>query len=204
MAAARVKRGRPRMKADERKQATILARVGEDLREALDASAKRHGVSLSREVEARLRESLGLPAEIEAVVRAFGGEEAFAVMLSTAHLMSTMAYRGRKTWLDDPYLFDMAVKIATQMLARFRPEGAAKRPKGGMLGQSDLDISDDEQALMLVASLMMQIMSVDADAPRLKTKGVPIFRADALVGRDAVARRLKPLLTRLRAARAGK
>ncbi|MCE9523599.1 MAG: hypothetical protein K8S25_14355 [Alphaproteobacteria bacterium] len=204
MTAGKSKRGRPRLKAGEGKQATILARVGADLRDALQTAADGHGVSLSREVEARLRESLALPGEIEAIVRAFGGEEAFALMASSAHLMATMVQRGKTSWVDDPYLFEMALKIMTYMMEQFRPEGAVKRPKGGLFRRSDIESDDDDQALTTVSVMIMMLKSEDRDAPAKTTvKGAPMFRAEALVGREAVAKRLRAVLARRGRLRAG-
>ena len=129
-------RGRPPKGKFRNKLATISTRVTSDTREALETAAAKSGHSLSQEIEWRLRRSFD---EERNIVDNLGGPESYAFLRliaqsidMTARQAGAIASRARgqtATWLNDPYVYDQAVKAVNVVLEAFRPEGDSARPK---------------------------------------------------------------------------
>ena len=88
--------------------AVLSTRITADLRRELEAAAKARGVTLSREIEHRLRRTFLEDRKIE---ETFGTKRDYAIMrmlgASTEPMTSVKA--PGSDWIRDPYLFDQLV-----------------------------------------------------------------------------------------------
>jgi hypothetical protein len=125
----------------------INLRIDPGLRDRVQASADAHGVSVTREINERLRESL------EAEPPAFAVENpalrgllqvmvtAMEVTGQQAAFASLGAHGAGGDWLNSPFAYDQAMKAALHVLENFRPEGDITAPtffRGGPEGGTDL------------------------------------------------------------------
>lgn len=104
------------------KAATLSARITVATRQRLDAAAKASGLSLSQEVERRLRLSLDDQDT-------FGGPVTSWMLESIAGGMTTIERHTGRKWEEDPYTFDECRSFVDAWMARFRPDGAATAPQ---------------------------------------------------------------------------
>jgi hypothetical protein len=121
-------RGRPPNGPVSDKGATLTTRLRDDTRFALQASADRRRISLSQEVEMRLRQSLAEEEAAPKIHEAFGGAATFTIFMMAAECVRAIQIGTGKTWLDDPFLHTKAVEVVTQMMREFRPAGSEVRP----------------------------------------------------------------------------
>ena len=129
-------RGRRPRGEFKNKLATISTRVTSDTREALEGAAAKSGRSLSQEIECRLRRSFD---EERKIVDILGGPESYAFLRLIAQSIDMTArqagviatlVRGHPVhWVNDPYVYDQAVKAVHVVLEAFRPAGDRARPK---------------------------------------------------------------------------
>jgi hypothetical protein len=116
------KRG-PRPKGPYSGQTAVLStRIRPELRAALEAAARARGVSLSHEIEHRLRRTF---YDDEKITEAFGSRRNYALMRMIGSIIEMMMnVKNRKAeWLDDPYLFEQVTKSINVVLEAIRPTG---------------------------------------------------------------------------------
>ena len=202
-------RGRRPKGEFKNKLATISTRVTSDTREALEGAAAKSGRSLSQEIEWRLRRSFD---EERGIVDKLGGPESYAFLRliaqsidMTARQAGNIASRARGhsvTWLNDPYVYDQAVKAVIVVLEAFRPEGDPARPKlkvraGGGQTQEETDRLTDQvldvlgEGLGWGAGYAIDLLRHVARAPEVP--GVPQTETEKSETQE-LAERVRPIL----------
>jgi hypothetical protein len=117
------KRGRPIDPITADKTATVLARVSPDTRERLERAAEENGVSLSREIEARISSSFNPGAANE-----WGSKETYEFCVLVSHTLSTLRNVTGECWLNDPYTFEQAKQAIATVIDALRPPGRVSVP----------------------------------------------------------------------------
>lgn len=109
------------------KSSVISTNISRELRQRLVAAVAESGLSLSREVEHRLRRSF---QEDDTVAKSFGSERTFGMMRLLGALVSVIRRDDRPDadWLDDPWLFEQACAAIGNLLEQFAPDGEVFAP----------------------------------------------------------------------------
>lgn len=105
------------------KSAVLSTRISADLRTQLEKAVKVSGLTLSREVEHRLRRTF---QEDKNAVEGFGTRRNLALMKTVAQA-TQIAFNPAHPdadWMDDPLMFEMVVRIINQLLEGIRPAPA--------------------------------------------------------------------------------
>src|SRR5579862_4037968 len=107
-------------------RAVLSTRITEDLRADLEKGAAKSGRTVSREVETRLRSYFDHARAAEEI---FGGRDLYALMrlIASAIAITDNPLTG-KSWRDDPYAFDQAIRAVMRVLESFRPAGDMAAP----------------------------------------------------------------------------
>src|SRR5579871_4330008 len=105
------------------KGSTLSARITIETRTRLDEASRTSGLSLSAEVEKRLRDSF--VAEKDRPRDSTAG--AFLEMI--LQVFQNASNVTGQDWLSNAYTFELAVSAVAQFLMHFRPEGAATVPE---------------------------------------------------------------------------
>jgi hypothetical protein len=118
------KRGRPRLRAEDRKGKPVNIRFNPGLRALLEEACRRSGArSLSAEIEQRLSDSLTVQQQIEA---RFGGPTTAAFLTIIADgIMEIQAAADGEHWLDNRFIFEQVRTMLDAMLNHRRPSGRA-------------------------------------------------------------------------------
>lgn len=164
--------GRPR--SPNAKRAALMVRVDDQVRQRLQASADRGKRSLSREIHARLVASFDedKATRFKELIAFFDGPETFALMQ-----MMVMTFKGHvsmdgRKWFDDPYRFDVAVRLLSEFLSRLRPSGDIRPDLKSLFGASVERLSESQKLsarhveAMLVASIVSSVIDGVARAPK--------------------------------------
>ena len=126
-------RGRPPLKAEERRSEPVGIRLTKAVRDQLEKA--RHGPegdkTLSQEIEQRLRQSFNLEDDIK---RRFGGSGTYWVLQLIAEAIgliekNCLGNPPQKHWFDDPYTFDQVTSMINALLEYFKPRGKRRIPK---------------------------------------------------------------------------
>jgi hypothetical protein len=150
------RRGRPRLKADERKDAKIGLRLNKALLTKVERAAQVRGVMPTREIADRLAASFeDTGAEHARAIRAaFGGDKTFSFLLLVAQALKALRDATGHSWHEDAYTFDQAVHAVLHLFGKVRPAGPAVMPSDmpAIEGYVDdgLDIKDVRAALSAV------------------------------------------------------
>jgi hypothetical protein len=107
-------------------------RMRPETRDRLERAAEKSGRSMSQEIEDRLQRTF----EDDKAMESFGGERIYAVMrLFSLVIDATRPRRvSREAWLEDPLLFDRAVKGIAALLELIRPPGPVPAERERLLG----------------------------------------------------------------------
>lgn len=109
------------------KSAVLSTRISSDLRAALEQAVKESGLTLSREVELRLRRSF---IEDDKIDVGFGNRRTYALMRVIALAMEIRhRFDVEAPLLDDPWSYDQAVKSINAVLEAYRPVGPIVQPE---------------------------------------------------------------------------
>jgi hypothetical protein len=125
------KRGRPRLKDEDRKSAPIGVRLTPALREQLEA-ARHHpegAIQISQEIERRLRESFHLETNVK---KRFGSDDNYAFLLLVAEGIAQIereSFGAQKRWFFDRYMFEQVRSMIDAMLDYYVPKGRSVTPK---------------------------------------------------------------------------
>jgi hypothetical protein len=109
------------------KSAVLSTRISSELRARLEAQVEQSGLTLSREIEHRLRRSF---IDDEKISEGYGNRRNLAIM----KILSMMIEAKRRPnqadadWLEDPWLFDQVVISLNAILEGIRPAGEIKPP----------------------------------------------------------------------------
>ena len=189
------------------KLATISTRVTSDTREALEVAAAKSGRSLSQEIEWRLRRSFD---EERKIMDNLGGPESYAFLRLIAQSIDMTArqagviatlVRGHPVhWVNDPYVYDQAVKAVHVVLEAFRPAGDRARPKiEGSAGKNKETEQAADQVLDVLGEGLgawgpgyaVELLREVAKAPELP--GVPQASTQKSETKE-LAERVRPIL----------
>ncbi len=203
-------RGRPPKGEFKNKLATISTRVTSDTREALEGAANKSGRSLSQEIEWRLRRSFD---EERKIMDNLGGPESYAFLRLIAQSIDMTArqagviatlVRGHPVhWVNDPYVYDQAVKAVNVVLEAFRPAGDRARPKIEVSAGPGENQEETEQAVDQVLDVLgeglgawgpayaVELLREVAKAPELP--GVPQASTQKSETKE-LAERVRPVL----------
>jgi hypothetical protein len=172
----RRKVGRP-PSANGKKGERLNLRVSSKLRDLLEEARRRSDgeVSLSEEVELRLRESFERDSEIE---KRFGGP-------TTARLLEVLADRvrsieastggadGELRWFEDRFTYDQVRSMIEVVLDHFKPDGRRTIPKAMLAHPSlknEVENLGKHNALLALVSLQAGPFSNESGVPALYRK----------------------------------
>src|SRR6266851_2066207 len=144
------------------KSAVLSTRISAELRAALEKSVAQSGLTLSREIEHRLRRTF---SDDEKISEGFGTRRNRAFMHIAAMLTQTLHRKDQPAaeWLDDPWLFEQYVIKLNALLEAFRPPGVAS-PPANVFGTPILDNEEVHRhvARASVALLVSAVQNADA------------------------------------------
>jgi hypothetical protein len=147
------------------KSAVLSTRISAELRSALERSVAESGLTLSREIEHRLRRTF---SEDEKISEGFGTRRNRALMKMAAMLMQTMHRSDSPDveWLDDPWLFDQYVIRLNALLEACRPPAEARMP-AGVYGVPALDNEETHRIVSRgkALQLLQDVQRADASLP---------------------------------------
>ena len=110
------------------KSAVLSTRISADLRAWLEKAKAESGLTLSREIEFRLRRTFTVD---ETIKESFGSRRNRALMKMLSMAMETTSRpdsSSERDWMDDPWLFDQVVRTLNNILRAIRPPGEAESP----------------------------------------------------------------------------
>jgi hypothetical protein len=128
-----MKRGRPPLKAEERRSEPVGIRLTKAVRDQLEKA--RHSPegdkTLSQEIELRLRQSFSLEEDIR---KRFGGRGTYWILQLIAEAIGLIEKNclgdpPQEHWFDDPYTFDQVTSMIDAMLGYLKPRGKRTIPK---------------------------------------------------------------------------
>ena len=102
------------------KSAVLSTRISNELRAELETAVEESGLTLSREIELRLRKSF---VEEKSIAEMFGDQSTFALMLMIASAIQLSVKKKGTGWLQNPNQFEIAIGAALNVLEAIRPEG---------------------------------------------------------------------------------
>jgi uncharacterized protein (DUF1778 family) len=106
--------------------ATLSVRITKDTRDRLDQAAAENGVSLTDEVEARLRRSF--EADDSAIVANFGHPQSYAVLRLAAEAIKHVEALAGVRRYQSRFVHDAATEAVATVLHAFRPKGRRVPP----------------------------------------------------------------------------
>jgi hypothetical protein len=133
-------------------------RVTPKRKREIEAAATKSGRSLSQEAELRIERSFEREdLFIEALMLQYGPCLAAILLLigdgmhaagTSAGFISNRTLEGSQDWLNNPYAFDQAARLANTILEAFRPQGIATAPDHALdgLGEGMANTLLDEAA----------------------------------------------------------
>lgn len=166
----------PKPKGGYGEKTNVLStRITAPTRRALERAAKKSGLSISSEVELRLRRSF---IDDGNITDAFGGRRIYAMARligSTMSLVGEQAFGMRRgkvgnelDWLSDPYAYDQAVAATVRILETLRPEGDTAFPKRSFEDERINRVHADAMANLgsgSAAYLLKEVAEADATLP---------------------------------------
>jgi hypothetical protein len=126
-------RGRPPLKAEERRSEPVGIRLTKAIRDQLEKA--RHSPegdkTLGQEIELRLRQSFSLEEDIR---ERFGGRGTYWILQLIAEAIGLIEKNclgdpPQGHWFDDPYTFDQVTSMIDAMLGYLKPRGKRTIPK---------------------------------------------------------------------------
>jgi hypothetical protein len=154
----------------------LSTRITAELREAIEESSRTNGLSLSQEIEHRLRRSFD---EDQSIIKIFGNRRNYAVLRLISSYMAVIhnPTNLEASWLDDPFVFAQLAKAIMVMLDQLRPPGDPTPPISSALALAPDTYQGDQ-----VAAHLLQAVK-EASPGRLPTKTdkswpAAIIRAD--------------------------
>lgn len=142
------------------KSAVLSTRISADLRAALEKSVAQSGLTLSREIEHRLRRSFD---DDKMADEGFGTRRNRALMKMIALSMQTAWHPDKPDaeWLDDRWLFHQTLQRINLILMAIRPPGPVEPPADPELRQKLEQVDAMERA----SDMWHFIQRADASLP---------------------------------------
>ncbi len=109
----------------EDKRAVLTTRITADLRQALEDARAASNMSLSQEVEARLRGSFDDEKQIR---ERFDSLERYAFARLFNEVFDSVEMITRRHWASDAYTTEVTAQAIAKLLLAFRPAGKTKAP----------------------------------------------------------------------------
>jgi hypothetical protein len=137
MAETTRKRGRKAKPASQGARVSLGLKVTPEIKNRLDAEAKRNGRTQSQEAEVRLENSFRYRDALSEVLGLRYGEPIAALTILIGDIMDrgrsvASMTRAHEKWLDDQETFDWVVKIVNaELFERLRPTAAANTAPDG-------------------------------------------------------------------------
>jgi hypothetical protein len=134
------------------KSKVLSTRITTEIREAIEASARAKGHSLSQEIEHRLRRSFD---EDQSMIERFGGRRNYSVLRLISSYMDAMhnPINLEASWLDDPYIFAQLARAIMVMLDQLRPAGDPMPPITSALALAPDTYQGDQIAAHLLQAV---------------------------------------------------
>ncbi len=180
------------------KTRVLSTRITAQTRQGLEVSAKSNGLSLSSEIEHRLRRSF----DDDRIVDLLGGPQLYAILRTIAASMDMTGRQalftahgkvgGALDWLNDPYAYDQALEATMRILDALRPAGDRHAPV--FLAKDIAEVvggGTKEGAAKQVSSLAANLGRLLADSVlRDVAEAEPTQPPPGLPRRKALARRI--------------
>jgi hypothetical protein len=147
------------------KSAVLSTRISADLRAWLEKAKAESGLTLSREIEFRLRRTFTVD---ETIKESFGSRRNRALMKMLSMAMETTSRpdsSSERDWMDDPWLFDQVVRTLNNILRAIRPPGEAESPWAGSAFAESAEAIDRIGAREKAAALVVGVARGDASLP---------------------------------------
>jgi hypothetical protein len=156
-----VQRGRVPKGEYANKSKVLSTRIREDTRKALENAALASGRSLSQEIEYRLRRSFD---EDRKLIEVFGSRKNYGIlrMISSVMDLSGNLANPEKTWLEDPYAFEMMKTSVSLVLDAIKPIG---EPVGIVSGVEDQTSMARLEAHNKTARFLQIMASAERELP---------------------------------------
>jgi hypothetical protein len=155
------------------KSQVLSTRIRPDTRAALQEASKKSGRSLSQEIEHRLRRTF--IEDKKEVADIWGSRQNLTIMRMVALAMqlqwNPFSNHTFERWLDDPVLFDQAVKTVNKVLEAIRPEGPIRgssitTPEGVVHASDPIGMATvDYLSHQVAAGLWKRIQDADPSLP---------------------------------------
>lgn len=140
-ASPKAKRGRPPLKAAERRRHVLSIRLRDENRKKLEELAALSERSVSEEVEVRLERSFQSQSLRREVLEMMFGQRgaalAFMIGLAAREIGAAIGPDGPENawdvgnWIDDPTAFDEIAQAINTIVEGLRPEGEPVKPNDG-------------------------------------------------------------------------
>jgi hypothetical protein len=145
------------------KSAVLSTRISADLRAWLEEAKAESGLTLSREIEFRLRRTF---TEDQTIRESFGSRRNRALMKLLSMAVETRRPDSSNAdWIDDPWLFDQVVRTLNNLLQAIRPQGQARSPWADTAFAEGAEAIDNIGAREKAAALIMGVAKGDASLP---------------------------------------
>lgn len=194
------------------KREVLSTRITASTREALKQASEESGLSISSEVERRLRRSF---AGEEKIVELFGGPQMYALLRlisSSMNITGPSAYRiqhddpdaspPEMAWMSNPFAYDQAVKSTVRVLDSLRPPGDPNDFLTSLAAENDIS-EDSRRKLQLIGTFgvwsPIPMLHEVADAESVEPE-VSDDTNDAQKVAQRISESLGPMLEYLRAA----
>jgi hypothetical protein len=153
------------------KSAVLSTRISADLRAALESSVKKNGLTLSREIEHRLRRTF---IEDEKIDEGFGSRRNRALMKMIAMMMQTAQRPDKRDvdWLDDSFLFERAVGRLNALFELVKPMEGSEHPS---VARPEVDSIMDR---VITAGLLYAVQRADPKLPLNERELVNLLKSD--------------------------
>ncbi len=193
-------KGRPPKGAYKEKTATLTTRITPELRSALDTAARKNKVSLSQEIEHRLRNSFDREMQRDwrdRLADDLGGKKTFALLLVISQFVQGIEMLTGKRWHDDPYTIEEVGKGIIVILNRLAPPGEPTPPES-LRWEHDTPL---HLAAALGLLTTVQLSELPRQLPGRSETGGKVILSDPIVRSATVKELLGNVAKRLEAKR---
>jgi hypothetical protein len=145
----------------EGKSQVLSTRIRPDTRARLVEASRESGRSLSQEIEHRLRRTF---IDDEKISDVFGDRKTFMLMRVAALALQWQSLLSDRDWLNDPWLFDLAIKTINRTFEAIRPSGPANPPVGG-ISEERAEHGKEFMIAQVPSMLWLDVQEADAALP---------------------------------------
>jgi hypothetical protein len=125
-------------RAKDQRRIPLSMRITPEIRERLVAEAEARGRSITQEAELRLEASFDEQRHLLRALAAIFGDRPAGLLLEIGLVLDELArhrpfgadpFTPQPDWIEDPFLYDQAIKAVVRLLERGRPPGETEPPK---------------------------------------------------------------------------